>query len=97
MAAWDRHEKYSQISAKCSGDSLEHGKRVALVVRILESANDRCGRLHLCRKLALTEMCPLSKIVDLGCDVRRRELFLKGHGQFGIVSDIPVIGELNRL
>lgn len=65
------------------GDPLEHGQRMALIVRILQPADDRSGGADQVGQGPLTEAGCLPQVVNLAGDFRVGPLFLEGVSRSG--------------
>ena len=63
--------------AQGSGDTSQHGQRVALVIGILQTADDGSHSSYFCSQLSLTELCLLTELIDLAGDLGACQFFLE--------------------
>ncbi len=79
------------------GDSFEHGEAVAVVVGVLQSADDRLGRPDQPSQVLLAEARRGAKLVDLLGNSQVLPLAGQGRQALLTVLDVPPVKDSDRV
>ena len=90
-----RYEPNFDALVQRTSDSSQHGERVSLVVRILESADDARRRAHPRGQLTLTEPGLGAEIMDLLSHFAVSVFFFHHGGHLRIGVNIPAVQNLH--
>jgi hypothetical protein len=77
--------------AECLGYAFQQGKRVPIVISVLQAADGRSRRADALRKLALGETRTGPQAVDLPGNFSIESLLLIGFGQRRVGSNVAVV------